>query len=658
MPQGVSSVQILAVGAAGGSTIHVSGGAGAQVTGTLSVLPAQPLYLEVAIGGGAVPNAFTAGAGGGASDVRICPVNQNPCNAAGPGLPSVDGQLLVAAGGGGAGAEAPGAGDVNGGAGGAAGVLHVTGGDGGTRDSGGGAGASDAIAGVGGTAGGGSVGETGARGVGGAGGAGAGAVGAPGGGGGAGWRGGGGGGGGGQIFTRTGGGGGGASFARSTPLPDAVGVGGTTISSPSSAVASTGPMVQLTYTDNTAPTVTLDQLPAQTGGRPTFSGTAGIDTGDSSTVTVTLSRNGFPDQNFNTTRDSSGHWSFTPSSPLPASQNYSVVAHQSDNAGNPGDSAQQSLDVDPAAPALTLTQPANGLITGQTAPTFAGGAGNKAKDLPDVTLSLYSGPAATGTPVRTLHATAGGGVWSVPAGAPLADGTYTAVATQSDNGQGSTTTAPNSFTVDTTPPTLQISAPTEGASFSRGASPKAAFSCQDGGSGVIACTGTVASGQPLDTTTVGSHAFTVTATDRAGNANSHTVHYTVTAPGGDGGAGGGKLPSKLAVTGVRTLNAARGCTRHSAKLVKPRSKTARACTVGVVVRGTVDARAVGARVKLKATAGRRHASASVKLKKRTWSITIRLPASVTRWKLAATFAGNGSLRAGTASRTLAVTRRR
>ena len=41
------------------------------------------------------------------------------------------------------------------------------------------------------------------------------------------------------------------------------------------------------------------------------------------------------------------------------------------------------------------------------------------------------------------------------------------------------------------------------------------------------CVRTVANGAAIDTATLGSHAFTVNATDNAGNAATLTVHYTV-----------------------------------------------------------------------------------------------------------------------------------
>ena len=53
------------------------------------------------------------------------------------------------------------------------------------------------------------------------------------------------------------------------------------------------------------------------------------------------------------------------------------------------------------------------------------------------------------------------------------------------------------------------------------------YSCADGGAGVASCAGPVASGSNIATSTVGAHAFTVTATDNVGNTSSQTVNYTV-----------------------------------------------------------------------------------------------------------------------------------
>jgi hypothetical protein len=53
------------------------------------------------------------------------------------------------------------------------------------------------------------------------------------------------------------------------------------------------------------------------------------------------------------------------------------------------------------------------------------------------------------------------------------------------------------------------------------------YNCADDGSGEATCVGTIASGSPIDTNTVGSKTFKVTATDNVGNIAEKTVTYTV-----------------------------------------------------------------------------------------------------------------------------------
>jgi probable HAF family extracellular repeat protein len=81
--------------------------------------------------------------------------------------------------------------------------------------------------------------------------------------------------------------------------------------------------------------------------------------------------------------------------------------------------------------------------------------------------------------------------------------------------------------IDLQAPTIAIAAPA-GGTFALGQLVASSYSCTDGGSGAATCTGPVANGEPIDTTTVGSHTFTVTATDSAGNTATSSVTYTVT----------------------------------------------------------------------------------------------------------------------------------
>jgi hypothetical protein len=53
VPDGVSDIDVVAVGAGGGGTLGGSGGPGAQVTADLGVTAGSTLFAEVAVGGGA-----------------------------------------------------------------------------------------------------------------------------------------------------------------------------------------------------------------------------------------------------------------------------------------------------------------------------------------------------------------------------------------------------------------------------------------------------------------------------------------------------------------------------------------------------------------------------------------------------------------------------
>ena len=82
---------------------------------------------------------------------------------------------------------------------------------------------------------------------------------------------------------------------------------------------------------------------------------------------------------------------------------------------------------------------------------------------------------------------------------------------------------------DATAPTVTIEAPAA-TTYTEGQAVAAGYDCDDGGSGIGACTGPVASGAAIDTATAGARTFTVTASDRAGNTSSRSVDYTVAAP--------------------------------------------------------------------------------------------------------------------------------
>jgi DNA-binding beta-propeller fold protein YncE len=101
------------------------------------------------------------------------------------------------------------------------------------------------------------------------------------------------------------------------------------------------------------------------------------------------------------------------------------------------------------------------------------------------------------------------------------------------DGAGQETTVTHSYSVapDEQAPTVDLRTPPEGAQYELDAEVQADYSCPDeGGSGLQSCTGDVADGDPLDTSTPGAHDFTVLARDGAGQETTVTRSYTVVEP--------------------------------------------------------------------------------------------------------------------------------
>ncbi len=76
-------------------------------------------------------------------------------------------------------------------------------------------------------------------------------------------------------------------------------------------------------------------------------------------------------------------------------------------------------------------------------------------------------------------------------------------------------------------PTISIAAPLSGARYTQGMRVKAAYTCSVTGSTVSSCTGTIAAGAPLPTSTLGAHSLTVNAATVDGIHATDTVDYTV-----------------------------------------------------------------------------------------------------------------------------------
>jgi len=216
--------------------------------------------------------------------------------------------------------------------------------------------------------------------------------------------------------------------------------------------------------------------------------------------------------------------------PLPAGTTFqSATLSGGTNVGTGATVAEQTDSQSPSGFDLVETVP--GPITaGQT---FA---------LPAIDLTISASTTVGTTITPTLL-----DVPPVGTASASADPTLSAVyATTTSTGTGSvtdtcwpaTSPAPALSTttvvaVDTLPPTIDLTSPTDGAVYTVGQVVDAAYTCSDVASyGIATCVGTVADGAAIDTSTVGTHTFVVNATDLRGTPASTSVSYYVRAATG------------------------------------------------------------------------------------------------------------------------------
>jgi hypothetical protein len=188
--------------------------------------------------------------------------------------------------------------------------------------------------------------------------------------------------------------------------------------------------------------------------------------------------------------------------------NQQIVGNAEDNAGNKA-SASVLLSID------------------KTPPSISCGVADGAWHATDVTIACNasdsgSGLASSSDASFALRT-------SVPTGTETASaptGTHSAC----DLAGNCATAGPiTGNMVDKKPPSISISSPTSGGSYLLNQAVNANYTCTDGGSGVATCTGSVANGSAIDTSSVGSKTFTVNGTDKVGNiAAPQSVSYSVT----------------------------------------------------------------------------------------------------------------------------------
>ena len=306
----------------------------------------------------------------------------------------------------------------------------------------------------------------------------------------------------------------------------------TIVASQTDSFGNTG-TASLSFTlDTTAPVVAIGSSGGPTNqAAQTISGT--VDVADAGS-TVTLFDNGSATALGTATVGSDGSWSTGVT--LPGNGSHSIVAKDTDAAGNAGSSSAVVYNLSTTGPTLTeaLTidtgSSASDRITANDALTGSG--------LANTVVHFTIDGSAIAT---TVTATAAG-AWSfTPSG--LADGAHTIVASQTDS-FGNTGTASLSFTLDTTAPVVAISSsggPTNQAAQTISGTVDVAdagstVTLFDNGSATALGTATVGSDGSWSTGVTlpgnGSHSIVAKDTDAAGNAGSSSaVVYNLSTTG-------------------------------------------------------------------------------------------------------------------------------
>jgi Bacterial Ig-like domain len=110
-------------------------------------------------------------------------------------------------------------------------------------------------------------------------------------------------------------------------------------------------------------------------------------------------------------------------------------------------SASGTISITASTPAVAITSPVSGAAITDGVPTLAGAASTAFDASGTVSVSLYSGSSAAGTPLQTLSGTVGPDGSFAVTPAPLANGKYTAIVEQEDPIGSQNTSAPVTFTV-------------------------------------------------------------------------------------------------------------------------------------------------------------------------------------------------------------------
>ena len=220
-----------------------------------------------------------------------------------------------------------------------------------------------------------------------------------------------------------------------------------------------------------------------------------------------------------TTVDSSGNWTFTPTTPL-TDGNHSITVTVTDAGGNTSPASNAvTFIADTSAPlAPAITSPLSGTNSNDNTPTFTG------TGEPGSVVKVYDGTTVIGT--TTVD---NSGNWTFTPTTPLTDGSHSLTATSTDAGGNTSAASPAvTFTADTAAPLAPaITSPTSGTTsndntptLSGTAEANSIINIYDGAT-LIGTTTADGSGAwtftPSAPLTDGSHSLTATSKDAGGN---------------------------------------------------------------------------------------------------------------------------------------------
>ncbi|MGL5874241.1 MAG: Ig-like domain-containing protein [Xenococcaceae cyanobacterium] len=310
------------------------------------------------------------------------------------------------------------------------------------------------------------------------------------------------------------------SYTPMAPLSFGIHIITITATDPAGNSASTTQTLTL---DGTAPTVTIDGTANSSGTGSTITG----NTEAGSTVVVKIGDTPLGE----TKADVNGNWSVITSTLLDPGT-YTITVTATDPAGNTGTGSQNVVisdedEEDQTPPLIGINSPANSSTTNDTTPTISGtGEVGSTVEIKDGETILDS---VTVNDDNT---------WSYTPSSPLSNGEHTITVTATD-AAGNSANAQIVVTIDTTAPTIDITSPADESSTGD-TTPTIS------GTGEVGSTVEIKDGETiLDSVTVnddntwsytpsspltyGSHTITVTATDPAGNKQSDSVTFSISA---------------------------------------------------------------------------------------------------------------------------------